>query len=499
VSGECVIKPGETLTGQDRSEYLRTVLKGRNDPIWWIKTYLGTQFEPYHTTQETILREWYRHKYNPALTPYKYMFLMAGMRSGKTALNSMITCYELFDIASLPKDPWDYYGLIRDQLVTCAILSISRDQSDDGMWGNVSNYLESCQWFKQWTDMVVRSEEANMASKHIGLRVFSSSTGTNIGRSNRFVGLDELDSFESNEGKRGQRKVYNKMSNSIQTFGADGRLSAISSSNDDPNSIMNTLIAQTKDRDEGTPYEKRTFLAITKPTWVMNTAIKEADLREEYKDDLGAFYRDFACLPGMYTGMEFPDGVSLLKMDNVLKTKVFPMPGQPRVVSIDPSAKNDAFGVGTAYRDGMKVIVDGVDRFTKHTEDIFINAEDIDKYLSELYLSANVRWLITDTWMYPNLVQKAMGMGIKVVKHIVYKEDYDRVKGMIKEGTCDVVFDPILKRELLGLKVINDKKVDHPLQGSKDMADTVANCVWALTNPELMVPVKPKILLAVGW
>ncbi len=81
------------------------------------------------------------------------------------------------------------------------------------------------------------------------------------------------------------------------------------------------------------------------------------------------------------------------------------------------------------------------------------------------------------------------------VKHIVRKAEYDAVKGMIQQGTLDVVADPILKREFEGLKIVNDLKVDHPLQGSKDMADCVANVVWFLTEQEYE-PVKPRILMA---
>ena len=496
LAGELKITKGETLDGKDYSQYMLTVLKGKSDPIWWMKTYLGVEFDNGHQEQEKIIREFYRHRYNPSLTPYKFMYLLAGMRSGKTAMDSMITVYELFDTVSLPQIPWKYYHLMKNQLVTLSVLSISKDQNDDGLWGNVQNFLTDCEWFKQWTDLILRSEYADIPSKSVGVRVLSSSSSTNIGRSNRFVGLDELDSFEATEGKRGSWKVYSKMLNSTQTFRGDGRLCAISSSNDDPNSIMNTLIRQAREREQDTPYEKRTFMAVVKPTWVMNTNISEAELREEYKDNLAAFYRDFACEPGMYTGMEFPDGVMLTTMPNALITNESAEAGQPRVVSLDPSAKNDAFGISMAYRKANRIVVDGVDRFTKTGNEVFINAEDIDRYLDRLYLNFNVRWLVTDTWMYPNLTQKAAKKGIQVIKHIVYKEDYDRVKGMLKDGSLTIVHNDILKREFLGLKVINDKKVDHPIQGSKDMADTVANCVWCLTSADAQEVRKPKLFLA---
>lgn len=487
IDTECQLSTHESLDGKDYIQYMMTVLKGRQDPIWWIKEYLGVKFSPHHTEQELILKQWYRHRYNPSMIPYKNMYILAGMRSGKTALDSMIACYELFNTVTLPKVPWEYYNLMRNQLVTLSVLSISRDQSDDGLWGNIQHFLDKNQWFDQWTDIRLRSESVDIPDKYVGVRVLSSSSTTIVGRSNIFVGLDELDSFENTEGKRGAWKVFTKMQNSTQTFGQDGRLCAISSSNDDPNSIMNTLIRQS----EG----KQNVLAIMRPTWVMNTAISEAELREEYKDNMAGFYRDFACMPGMYTGMEFPDGVKLAEIPNVLLTKRSPN-NCARVLAIDPAAKNDAFGVATGYKLYGRVVVDGVYRFQKTGEDVFINPDDIDRFLEECYKYMNIRGLVFDTWMYPNIIHKAeQDHGIFCVKHIVRKAEYDAVKGMIKQGTLDVVADPILKREFEGLKIINDLRVDHPLQGSKDMADCVANVVWFLTEQEIEAR-KPRILLA---
>jgi hypothetical protein len=39
-----------------------------------------------------------------------------------------------------------------------------------------------------------------------------------------------------------------------------------------------------------------------------------------------------------------------------------------------------------------------------------------------------------------------------------------------------------LQREVNNLLVINDKRVDHPRSGSKDVADAVCNAIWFLDN-----------------
>ncbi len=65
---------------------------------------------------------------------------------------------------------------------------------------------------------------------------------------------------------------------------------------------------------------------------------------------------------------------------------------------------------------------------------------------------------------------------------MVKKEDHDRVKMRLyykKIRICP--FEP-LRQELQSLRIINAKKVDHPKGGSKDIADALANAVWALES-----------------
>lgn len=444
--------------------------------------------------QEEILREFYQSRYDPTQLQYKMLIILAGMRSGKTALASMIACYELWDVLTL-RNPAAFYHLIKGQQVSLCVLSTSQKQSDDGIWGNITNFLAENEWFQQWTDLSFTKETIESVRKRVLIRNLSSWMTTGVGRSNRFVAFDELDMFENKESKRGAWSVYEKMVNSTATFGQDGHVMAISSSNKNPNSIMNTLVKE----EANTP----TTLTYTLPTWEMNTHpdLSMAVLKDLHKNNMAAFYCDFACQPGMWTAMEFPEGVKFTdKIINSLTSLRSPNPAQQRVCAIDPAVMNDGFGIAVGYLNNGRYIVDGVKKYRRLGDEPFISPKEISDYLDGIYKMLGVTTLIHDTWMFPEIIENAQQKyGIRTEKHIVRKEDYDRWRELQQGGLVDVVFDPELKRESEALVVVNEKRVDHPFKGSKDMADCVANVLWFLAMQQTEEPVKPQIMGMKGF
>ena len=67
---------------------------------------------------------------------------------------------------------------------------------------------------------------------------------------------------------------------------------------------------------------------------------------------------------------------------------------------------------------------------------------------------------------------------MRVSTHIVRKEDYDAWKEAAYQRKVRLPRYEPLVRELKGLQVVNERRVDHPRGGSKDVADAVVNCWW---------------------
>ena len=268
------------------------------------------------------------------------------------------------------------------------------------------------------------------------------------------------------------------------TFGDKGHMIAISSPID-----ANDLIMELTRRNDPLTLELRI------PSWEMNPNLTEERLREEYKFDLASFYRDCAVKPGTGTGQMFPDNIRLYNIRNVLKENV-EVEKTLQVFAIDPAIKTDAFGIACGYKDiNGKIIIDGCDRFINKEGDPYISPQMVTDYVMSKIDTHHIAVLLHDTWTYTTLIEKLNNRGVYTEQHIVNKEDYDLWKSLIDDDKLEVVNDDVLRREMTSLVIRNERKVDHPVRGSKDVADCVANIIQYLYNNDIynIIPVVCRI------
>lgn len=469
---------------RDLVEYMKDALKVRQDPLWAIQRILGVQ--RLFPAQRDIIATFYQHKYNPALPRYRRFVGIAGMRSGKTAVVGMMAAYEYINVAVLPS-PSKYYKLLTNQEIFVSVIAPSEKQALDGVFGNVQNLIEGSEWISTWLDLRIKSDRIEYPKKQVTAQTLGSWASTAVGRSNICVAFDEIDTFEDTSSKRGAWEVWSRLTKSTDTFGEDGKQLAITSPRH-PTSIGMTLY-------KNAASEPATF-AILKPTWEMNPNLTKEALMEEHKYDLATFWRDYGCQPELWSGVQFPEGVTLTRMPNVLQGGVDPT--KCRVLAIDPAVKNDSFGMACGYLDlAANPVVDGVIKFRKSEGDVFLRPSEIRDFLDRIIPALGINILIHDTWMFPELIEYVQTKyGVMTVKHIVRKEDYDRWREMQSSGTVKVVHEEELKKEAERLIVVNEKnpRTDHPFGGSKDMSDCVANVIWYLTTQE-MVSLDPGLVM----
>lgn len=488
IEGDVQIKPTETLTGKDYVEYMRSMIKAENDPAYFIKDILGFPLFP---RQEEIIKGFYRHKYNPNETELKKLIWVSGQRTGKTALASTILAYELLELIR-HESPSQYYNLAPGAVLALTCVAVSRDQANYGIFSNMLNMVEKNEWFGQWfSDLKFKDQKIECPSRQIIAQVLAANVATAAGYTNKAVVFDELDLYQQSlQSKLSADLVYTKLCNSTQTFANKGKIVAISS-------LQYVDGLMTKIYKDGIS-EPQTY-ALKTCTWEVNPTISEQQLRDEYKYNMVAFYRDFANEPGVASGVQFPEGVSLNRMvPNVLN-----MPPnecipdryleQRHVMAIDPAYKNDSFGVAVGFRRGNSIIIDGVKKFSKMGDrDAFIKPSDIRRFIEEKVPELRINAFVHDVYMYPEILESMRyKFGIQPIMHNVTNEDYNRWRelqdgvGEYNDIRLEVVYDEWLEREANGLivKRLESGKVrtDHVYNASKDCADTVANCIWYLT------------------
>jgi len=443
---------------------LKVALKLRLDPTWFIEEVVGVEMFP---KQREIMQTFYKHN-------YRDLVLACGMRAGKSALAAMFAVVEFAQLLTLP-DPQSHFHLLRSQPIAISVVSTSESQALDSVFSNARTMIEDTDWFSTFNlsirDLIVRDK-----SKNILLKTLSSWSTTAIGRSNKTVILDEVSNFERTAGRRGAWQVYTKLRKSTDTFKDAGHTISISSPTD-PNDIIMTLYKRND------PKTLRYLL----PTWEMNPNYTEEELRQEHRFDLAAFYRDYACQPASVSGQMFPEPLHFVRTTNVLEQSN-PDVSALRILAIDPAIRNDSFGVATGYiSPENKIVVDGVTRFTREHDAPYISPSMVREFLEEKIRTHNIVAIIFDTWMYPELIEHLDAMGVTPIQHIVRKEDYDRWKELDAAGEVEVVWDEVLQHETENLYIVSERKVDHPPQGSKDVADCVANVIWFLATQPMPV------------
>lgn len=176
----------------------------------------------------------------------------------------------------------------------------------------------------------------------------------------------------------------------------------------------------------------------------------------------------------------------------------------PRWCHIDPSLTGDSMGlvIGhlshfTPVERGEKVelaphvVVDGSLRI-RPPRGGEIKYWRVRELLYKLYdLGLPLRWITLDSFQSRDFIQQVGLKGfLSFVLSLDKKPDgYVFLKSALYDGRVDLPAHQHLQDELLALEYDAEKqKIDHPPDGSKDIADGLAGVVWGLsTRTELMV------------
>lgn len=237
---------------------------------------------------------------------------------------------------------------------------------------------------------------------------------------------------------------------------------------------------------------------------------------EEFKTDLLNALRDIA---GVSTLAQFPfildnDAVaacfnqnqSCLTRDAVdfasSKLGILPhkflRPDEPRWVHIDLSKTGDATGIACGFVDGFQKIHigDGIKELLPHITFDFmlrvippkggeINYQKIRDLIYKLKDEGlNIKWISCDSFQSTDMIQllrrKGYTTGLLSIDRNI--EPYSFLKTAFYQGRIACPAHPFVQKELARLEIDQKKfKVDHPEDGSKDVADAMAGTVFGLT------------------
>lgn len=185
-------------------------------------------------------------------------------------------------------------------------------------------------------------------------------------------------------------------------------------------------------------------------------------------------------------------------------------PGMKRYVQLDPASTGDSFGLAIVHiagqvpagRAGAEIaefmpvfVVDFLLRIRGEpgSEVLFKNVRQLLYQWSEH--GFHLGKITTDTYQSREMVQALQEQGYiaEILSVDTSKEPYRFLRSTIYDGRVKSYDSPVLSHELKRLEE-TPLKIDHPAQGSKDLADSLCGAVWTAYQSgnwgAVMAPVK---------
>ena len=108
-----------------------------------------------------------------------------------------------------------------------------------------------------------------------------------------------------------------------------------------------------------------------------------------------------------------------------------------------------------------------------------VNLSEVKEWIISFKRQGFQIGLVTfDRWQSFDIQQELRTVGIKTDTLSVAKKHYEDLAMLVYEDRVLMPHNDILLAEMSELRIVSDKKVDHPRRGSKDLSDAVTGAVY---------------------
>jgi hypothetical protein len=464
---------------------------------------------------------------------FNEVIMQLGKGSGKDYTSTIACAYIVYLLLCL-RDPARYFKKPPGDAIDILNIAINSQQARNVFFKGFKQRLEGSPWFAgKYNPKMDSVEFPKSITVHSGHSERESWEGYNT----LLVILDEISGFaiESNTGNENAKtadKVYDMYRGSVDSRFPDfGKLLLLSFPRYKDDFIQKrykdvlaeyeTVIRTHKFKiDEGIPdglaenefvveweedrivsYRYPGVYALKRPTWEVNPTRKIEDFKTAFMSNPVDALSRFACMP--------PDAIDAFfkskeKIENAFREMNIAVDETGRFapwfkpdddhqyyIHVDLAQKHDRCAVAMAHVDHWKiqrtmgqnnipapfVIVDAV-RYWTPTSDKSVDFTEVKDYILDLKrLGFDIRMVTFDRWNSHDMMEQLKTYGLKSETLSVAKKHYEDMALAIYEDRCKGPHNTILIKELLKLK-INKDKVDHPRQGSKDLADATCGAIY---------------------
>jgi hypothetical protein len=255
------------------------------------------------------------------------------------------------------------------------------------------------------------------------------------------------------------------------------------------------------EEDHIVSYRYPKVFAMKRPTWDINPTRHIEDFKTAFMANPTDALSRFACMPPEAVDAFFK---SKEKIENAFREMNVAIDETGRFapwfkpeddkwyyIHVDLAQKHDRCAVSLAHVDHWRVqrimgnssipapfvVVDAI-RYWTPTSDKSVDFTEVKDYILDLKrMGFDIRLVTFDRWNSHDMMEQLKTYGLKSETLSVAKKHYEDMALAIYEDRCRGPHNEILIKELLKLR-INKDKVDHPRQGSKDLADAVCGSIY---------------------
>lgn len=470
-----------------------------------------------------ILVDIFGEEMNPdGISKYNQVVFIAGIGGGKSFTSSVMLTYCTYWLACL-KNPQSFFKLAPDTRIALMNMSTSAGHAMDVVFGEVKARVDNSPWFKNRFPYDKEVKTRLAFGKNIYI-LPGNSQETAFEGYNIFGGvIDEGDSHKKTDDKDYAEVGYLAIRRRITSrFFNQGLLMMIGS----PKSVYGFLVTKYKSLSKN----KRVY-RVWKPTWELfdkkrfkgpTFEHKGLTIPMEFKDDFDdspeLAMRDLAARPSFAVEPFFSNPSALSDKDvvvgvNPLNYPKFTLPGGESLLSDwfvaeDNSIRSVHVDLAINRLDGDKCgfamgkIIGYTDFNTDVNQeekpivqiDLMLRIEapaggeiqiaDIRKFIYHLIeiRGYNIKKVTYDGFQSTESIQQLRRRNITAEVLSVDKDTtaYEDLREAIYEGRARYYYYEPFILEAQQLELVNGKKVDHQVKGSKDVADAVAGLFESL-------------------
>jgi hypothetical protein len=461
------------------------------------------------------------------------VILQLGKGSGKDHTSTIGCAYLVYKLLCL-KDPAKYFGKPPGDAIDIINIAINAEQAKNVFFKNFKVKIQRSPWFAGKYDAKINAVEFDKAiTVYSGHSERESHEGLNL----ILAILDEISGFaqESNSGNENAKTgdaIYKAFRASVDSrfpdYGKVVLLSFPRYPGDFISKRYDHVVAEKEveirkhtfiinpdlpaempenqfeiewEEDHILSYRYPGIYAIKRPTWDANPTRSINDFKTAFLDDFPDAMQRFACVPSYVSDAFFKQKdkleKSMSKRNPVdafkrLETSFQPQEDTRYFLHADLAQKHDKCAIAIAHVDKWVqvrtfndytqihplVIVDAVVWWEPKKEGP-VDLSEVKNWIINFRRDGYQIGLVTfDRWQSFDIQQELKSVGIKTETLSVAKKHYEDLAMLVYEERVIMPHIDILLEEMSQLRIVSDKKVDHPRKGSKDLSDAVTGAVY---------------------